>query len=83
VWEVNEKFENCGITRTGWSPCYRSVLDEGRGHEGEEEDQEREQGGGLATGAQGLRIMDGEHTKETNAEEKSAPNVPAAPETEA
>jgi hypothetical protein len=60
-----------------------SVVDEGRGHEGEEEDEEGEEGGCAATGVEGLGIVDGEHAKKLNAEEERAPDVPASPKAQA
>src|SRR5260370_37270253 len=60
-----------------------SVVDEGRGHEGEEEDEEGEEGGCAATGVEGLGIVDGEHAKKLNAEEESGTDVPATPKEQA
>jgi len=59
------------------------MLDEGGGHEREDKDEESEEGGGAAGGVERLGIVNREHAKKANTEQKGAPEVPALPEAEA
>ena len=55
------------------------LLKEWRGHETQEENQEREKRGGVTRRAERLGIVDGKSAKEMDADEQGGPDVPAAP----
>ena len=58
-------------------------LEEGGWYEREDENQEGEDGGGAATGAERFGIVDGKGAEKTDADEHCGPNVPARPKAEA
>ena len=59
------------------------LLEEGGGHEAEDENEERERCGGEAVGVQRFRIVDGKGAEKTDGDQHCGPDVPAGPEAEA
>ena len=59
------------------------LLEEGGGHEGEQENQEGKGGDGAATGVERFGIVDRKGAEKTDADEHSSPDVPARPKAEA
>ena len=55
------------------------LVEDGDGHEAEEENEEGEKYAEAAIGIEGERIVDGGHAEEAEAEEDPGPNVPDAP----
>jgi len=55
------------------------LVEDGDGHEAEEENEEGEKYAEAAIGVEREGIVDGSHAQEAEAEENSGPNVPDAP----
>src|ERR1700687_9236 len=82
---ITARLKPCADEKQGLPHAFQAratepvLLEEGGGHEAEDENQEGKEGGAVARGAQWFRIEDGKSAKKTDADEQSGPDIPAAP----
>jgi len=82
---ITARLKPCADEKQGLPHAFQAratepvLLEEGGGHEAEDENQEGKEGGAVARVAQWFRMEDGKRAKKTDADEQSGPDIPAAP----